>query len=74
MAGQLIEPIPLSCALSEFCDDAQSDRVAADTRQMFTQEVGGSAEVAGGRGADHLDVMAFPVHLAGRSWHPKVLR
>jgi hypothetical protein len=59
---QITEPIPPSCALSEFCDDAQSDRVTADTGQMFTQEVGGSAQVAGGRRADHLDVVTLPVH------------
>ena len=63
VAGQIIEPIPLSCALSEFYDDAQSNWVAADTGQMLTQKVAGSAEVAGRRRADHLDVMAFPVHL-----------
>ena len=63
LAGQIIEPVALSGALSELCDDAQSDRVAADTGQMLTQEVGGSGEVAGGRRADDLDVVAFPVHL-----------
>jgi hypothetical protein len=63
VAGQIIEPIPLSCALSELCDDAQSDWVAADTGQMLSQKVGGSAQVARGRRADHFDVMAFPVHL-----------
>jgi hypothetical protein len=63
VAGQVIEPIPPSCAPTELRDDAQSDRVAADIGQMLTQKVGGSAEVAGGRRADHLDVMAFPVHL-----------
>lgn len=36
MAGQIIEPIPLSSALSEFCDDAQSDWVAPNTGQMLT--------------------------------------
>ena len=63
-AGHAIEPTPLSGALSELRDDAQSDWIAADTGQVLTQKVGGSAEVAGGRRADHLDVMAFPVHLA----------
>jgi hypothetical protein len=63
VAGQILESIPLSCALSEFCDDTQGDRVAADIGQMLTQKVSGSAEVAGRRRADHLDVMAFPVHL-----------
>jgi hypothetical protein len=37
VAGQIIEPIPLSRALSQFCDDAQSDWVAADAGQMLTQ-------------------------------------
>jgi hypothetical protein len=53
----------MSCAVSEFCDDAHSDWVAADAGQMLTEKVGGSAEVAGGRRADYFDVMAFPVHL-----------
>jgi len=64
VAGQIIEPFLPSCALSEFCDDAQSEWVAADTGQMLPQKVGGSAEVAGGRCADHFDVMAFPVYLS----------
>lgn len=65
VTGQIIEPIPLLCALSEFCNDAESDWVAADAGQMFTQKVGGSAEVSSGRCPDYFDVMAFPVHLAG---------
>jgi hypothetical protein len=68
VTDQIIESIPLSCALSEFCDDAQSEWVAADSGQMLTQKVGGSAEVAGGRGADHIDVVAFPVHLSAAHW------
>jgi hypothetical protein len=63
VGGQIIEPIPLPCALSEFSDDTESDWVAADTGQMLTQKIGGSAQVAGGRRADHFDVMPFPVHL-----------
>jgi hypothetical protein len=63
VAGQIVEPVALSGALSEFGDDAQSEWVAADPGQMLTQKVGGSAEVAGGRRAYHFDVMAFPVHL-----------
>jgi hypothetical protein len=65
VAGQIIEPIPLSCALSKFYDDAQSDRVASDTCQMLPQKVGGSAEVAGRSRPDYFDVMAFPIHQAG---------
>jgi hypothetical protein len=63
VAGQVVQLILHSCALSEFCDDAQSEWVAADTGQMLTQKVGGSAKVAAGRRADHFDVMAFPIHL-----------
>jgi hypothetical protein len=59
---QVIEPIAPSDALSELCDDAQRHGVTADTGQMFTQEVGGSAEVADGRRTDHLDVVTLPVH------------
>ena len=59
---KIIEPMTLSCALSEFYDDAQSDRVAADAGQMLTQKVAGSTEIACGRRADYFDVMAFPVH------------
>ena len=70
--GEIIEPAPLSCAPPVFRDDAESERVAADTGQMLTQKVGGSAKVAAGRRADHLDVMAFPVHLVAghrsRGW------
>jgi hypothetical protein len=63
LAGQIVERVPGSCALSELCEDAQGEWVAADTGQVLAQKVGGSGEVAGDRGADHFEVMAFPVHL-----------
>ena len=75
MAGQIIEPILLSCALSEFCDDAQSDWVATDAGQMLMQKVGGSAEVTGGRRADYFDVMATPPGFrSGASTSPEARR
>jgi hypothetical protein len=62
LGAEVLEPIPVSCAPSEFGNDAQSERVAANAGEMFTEQVGGSTDVAGGRGADHFNVMAFPVH------------
>jgi hypothetical protein len=37
---------------------------------MFTEQIGGSTDLAGGRGADHFNVMAFPAHRAatGGAW------
>ncbi len=69
-APEIIEPVPVSSAPSEFGDDAQCERVAANTGEVFTEQVGGSTDVAGGRRADHFDVMAFPAHRAatGGTW------
>ena len=64
LGAEVLEPIQVSYAPSEFGDDAQSEWVAADAGEMFTEQIGGSTEVAGGRGADHFDVMAFPAHRA----------
>ena len=64
VAAEIIEPVPVSCAPSELGDDAQCERIAANTGEVLTEQVGGSTVIASGRGADHFDVMAFPVHLA----------
>lgn len=64
MGPEIIEPVAVSLAPSEFRDDAQSDWVAADNGHMFTEQVGGTAVIASGRRADHFDVMTFPVQLA----------
>ena len=48
---------------SELGGDADGERVAADTGEVFAEQVSCSLGVAGGGGADHLDVVAFPVHL-----------
>jgi hypothetical protein len=68
--AEVLESIPVSCAPSEVGNDAQSEWVAANTGEMFTKQVGGSTDVAGGRGADHFNVMAFPAHRAatGGTW------
>jgi hypothetical protein len=49
--------------LSHLGDDPESERVAPDGSEVLAKQVGGSLAVAGSRGADDLDVMAFPVHL-----------
>ena len=70
LAAKVLEPIPVSCAPSEVGNDAQSEWVAANAGEMFTEQIGGSTDVAGGRGADHFNVMAFPAHRAstGGTW------
>ena len=37
VADQIIEPCALSGALSEFCDDAQSEWVAANAGEVLTE-------------------------------------
>lgn len=64
VAPEIIEPVPVSSAPSEFGDDAQRERIAANTGEVLTEQVGGSTVIASGRCADHFDVMTLPVHLA----------
>ncbi len=64
LGAEVLEPIQVSYAPSEVGNDVQSQRVAADAGEMFMEQIGGSTEVAGGRGADHFNVMAFPAHRA----------
>ena len=45
-------------------DYAKREWVAADAGKVLAKQVGGTGEVAGGRGVDYFDVMAFPIHLA----------
>ena len=64
VAPEIVEPVPVPSAPSEFGDDAQCERIAANTGEVVTEQVGGSSVIASGRRADHFDVMTFPVHLA----------
>jgi len=64
VAPEIIEPVPVSSAPSEFGDDAQRERIAANTGEVLTEQVGCSTVIASGRCADHFDVMTLPVHLA----------
>jgi hypothetical protein len=63
-APEIIEPVPVSFAPSEFGADAQCERIAANTGEVLTEQVGGSTVIASGRRSDDFDVMTFPVHLA----------
>ena len=68
--AEVLESIPVSCAPSEVGNDAQSKWIAADAREVFTEQIGGSTDVAGRRCGNHFDVMAFPAHRAatGGTW------
>src|SRR5271154_401568 len=67
---EVLESVPVSAAASEVGDDAQSEGVAADAGEMFTEQIGGSTDVAGAHSADHFNVMALPAHRAatGGTW------
>ena len=66
MAGEVLKLLPVSGGPSKVDDDAQSEWVASDAGEVFSEQVGGSSEVSGGRGVDHFDVVAFPVRSGGR--------
>jgi hypothetical protein len=61
-AAEVVKANWVSHPLLEVGDDAHGEWVAAHVGEVFAEKVGGSAEVAGGRGADYFNVMAFPVH------------
>ena len=70
LGAEVLKPALVSCAPSEVGNDVQSEWIAADASEMFTEQIGGSIDVAGGRGADHFNVVTFPAHraAAGGSW------
>jgi len=62
LAGQILEVVVPRRRLSEPGGDPDGERVAADTGEVLAEQVRCSRDVARGRGVDHFDVMAFPVH------------
>jgi hypothetical protein len=62
-ADEVLEIVVLPKRLPEIGDDVEEKRVTADTVEMIAEQVGRSFQIAGGRGAEDLDVVAFPVHL-----------
>ena len=63
LACEVLEVIVHSRRLSHLGDDPEGERVAPDASEMLAEQVGGSRAMAGGRGLDDLDVVAFPGHL-----------
>jgi hypothetical protein len=62
LAGQVLEVVAPAGGRLEPGDDANGERVAADTGEVLAEQVRGSRSLAGGGAGDHFDVMAFPVH------------
>jgi hypothetical protein len=60
---EVFEVIVRPRGLSHLGDDPDGERVAPDASEVLAEQVGGSPGVAGGCGADDLDVVAFPGHL-----------
>jgi hypothetical protein len=63
LACQVLEVVVHPRWLSQLGDDPEGERVAPDGSEVLAEQVSGSLAIAGGRGADDLDVVAFPVHL-----------
>ena len=62
LVGQVLEVIAWACGRLEPGGDADGEGITADTGDVLAEQVSGSRGLAGGRGGDHFDVMAFPVH------------
>jgi hypothetical protein len=62
-ACEVFEVLVHHLRLLRLGDDPEGKRVAPDGSEVLAEQVGGSLAVAGGSGADDLDVMTFPVHL-----------
>ncbi len=63
LACEVLEVVVRPLRLAQLGQDAEGQRVAADTGEMLAEKVDGSLAVARGRGAYDLVVVAFPVHL-----------
>ncbi len=59
LAGQVLEVVARAGGRLEPGGDADGERVAADTGEVLAEQVSGSCGLAGGRGGDHFDVVAF---------------
>ncbi len=63
LACQVLEVVVQPRWRSRLGDDPEGEGVAPDGSEVLAEQIGGSLAIAGGRGADDLDVVAFPVHL-----------
>ncbi len=41
VGAEIIEPVPVTCAPSEFGNDAQCERIAANAGEVLTEQIGG---------------------------------
>ncbi len=64
LIGEVLKPLPRANA--KIAHDAHGKRIAANTGEEFTKEIGGSVDLAAGSGTNYLDMVAFPDHLASR--------
>jgi hypothetical protein len=60
LACEVLEVVVHPRWLPHLGDDPEGERVAPDASEVLAEQVGGSLAIAGGRGADDLDVVAFP--------------
>jgi hypothetical protein len=63
LAGEVVQLSLNSRAPVELENDPPSRWIAADSGELFAEQVDGSIEVSGG-GTDRFDVVALPIHLA----------
>lgn len=68
LIGEVLSPRPrpILHTIAKIANDAQGKRIAANTGEEFTKQIGGSIDLTGGSGANDIDMMAFPQHLASR--------
>jgi hypothetical protein len=72
-ADEVLEVVVVPVGKAELCGDADGEWVAADSGEVFAEQVSCSPGITRGGGADDFDVVAFPRHLlaigtfAGRS-------
>jgi hypothetical protein len=63
LACQVLQVAVRPGRLPQLGDDPEGQRVAPDGSEVLAEQAGGPVAVAGRRGADDLDVVAFPGHL-----------
>ena len=63
VGDEVLEVVVVPAGVQELGGDADGERVAADIGKVFAEQPRCTVGIAGGSGADHLDVMAFPAHL-----------
>jgi hypothetical protein len=62
LACEVFEAVVHPHRLSHLGDDPEGERVAPDASEVLAEQVNCPPGIAGGRGADHFDVVAFPSH------------